>query len=293
MDVFQSAAGDETIYPDDIILQQSLEELERLAETSSRAQPFFLAVGFIRPHLPFGAPQESMQPYRDVELPPIPHPDKPLGKTTWHGSGEFMKYQRWQRDPNQDHDFADQVRKHYAACVSYTDALIGKLLERLDTLELRDETIVVLWGDHGWHLGEHAIWGKHSLFEESLRSPLIISYAGLPDPGAASDAVVESIDLFPTLCELTGLPRAEFCQGTSLVPVLDAPQSQVKVGAVSYFGNRQTIRTSTHRLIRHADGHVELYDHTSPLAETANVAEQQPDVVELLTSQLRQRLNRD
>ena len=154
-------------------------------------------------------------------MPPTPHPEKPKGKTTWHGSGEFMKYNRWNRNPNTDADFAMDVRRHYAACVSYADAQVGKILEQLDDLGQRDNTIVVLWGDHGWHLGEHAIWGKHALFEESLRSPLIISYPGMSNAGEATKAMVETLDLFPTLADLAELPQPNFVQGQSLRSVLE------------------------------------------------------------------------
>ena len=128
MDLFQSAEGEDSIYPDGWTTDESLRQLDKLAADSDH--PFFLAVGIIRPHLPFGAPARYMQPYRGVELPPIDHPNKPAGKTTWHASGEFMKYNRWGKNPNEDHDFADQVRRHYAACVSYADAQVGRILRR-------------------------------------------------------------------------------------------------------------------------------------------------------------------
>jgi iduronate 2-sulfatase len=289
MDLFQSEEGDDAIYPDGLIVDQSLVELERLA-AAEEEQPFFLAVGLIRPHLPFGAPARYMEPYRDIQLPAIDHPEKPPGKTTWHESREFMKYNRWGRNPNQDAEFAEQVRKHYAACVSYADALVGRLLDRLDGLGLRDETIIILWGDHGWHLGEHSIWGKHSLFEESLHSPLIISYPAGVHQGNAAGAIVETIDIYPTLCELAGLPVPEFCQGTSLVPALEDPRVRIKEGAVSYQRNCATLRTATHRLIVHQDGHVELYDHDTPAGESHNIAADNTQLVETLTRQLRQRL---
>ena len=105
-----------------------------------------------------------MDAYKDAVLPPIPHPEKPAGVTTWHGSGEFMKYNRWGRNPNADAGFATEVRRHYAACVTYADAPRRTLARSVwNHLGLRDDTIIVLWGDHGWHLGEHAIWGKHAL----------------------------------------------------------------------------------------------------------------------------------
>ena len=130
MDVFQSVEGPDSIYPDGLTSEEALKQLDQLAQ--DRSKPFFLAVGIIRPHLPFGAPAKYFEPYRDVELPPTPHPEKPQGKTTWHGSGEFMKYNRWKRNPNSDAAFAVEVRKHYAACVSYADAQVGRLLSKLD-----------------------------------------------------------------------------------------------------------------------------------------------------------------
>ena len=288
MDLFQATAGPDSIYPDGLIADEALKQLSQLADDDQK--PFFLAVGFIRPHLPFGAPAKYLEPYRDAQLPPTPHPNKPDGNTTWHGSGEFMKYNRWKRNPNTDAEFAIEVRKHYAACVTYADAQVGRVLKKLADAGEIGNTIVILWGDHGWHLGEHAIWGKHALFEESLRSPLIVHYPGIPQPGSKTQSIVETLDLFPTLCELTGLPTPDFVQGTSLRPLLTDPQAPGH-SAISYGGNnRRTIRTDTHRLIVHKDGHVELYDHTSDAKETKNVAPTNPNLVQQLLTKLNKRL---
>ncbi|NNC88459.1 MAG: sulfatase [Akkermansiaceae bacterium] len=299
MDVFQAFAGPDTAYPDGLIVDEALKQLDKLAAAK---KPFFLATGIIRPHLPFGAPAKYMAPYKDAELPPIPHPEKPGGKTTWHGSGEFMKYNRWGKNPNTDPEFALEVRKHYAACVTYADALVGRLLAKLDEHKLADNTIIVLWGDHGWHLGEHAIWGKHALFEESLRSPLIIvappavrSQQGealeVKSPGAPTRSIVESIDIFPTLCALADLPPPPDLPGTSLVPLLESPRAAGHP-AISYSGNAETIRTDRYRLIAHKKGHVELYDHESDAGETKNIADEHPGVVQELRAQLAKRLAR-
>jgi iduronate 2-sulfatase len=243
MDVFQAIEGGDAIYPDGISVDASLKQLEELASDSSK--PFFLAVGILRPHLPFGAPAKYLAPYENAELPPTPHPEKPSGKTTWHGSGEFMKYNRWGRNPNKDAEFALEVRKHYAACVTYADAQVGRLLDQLEKSGAAQNTVVVLWGDHGWHLGEHSIWGKHALFEESLRSPLIISYPGIKKPGIATQAMVETLDLFPTLCELAELPMPDFVDGTSLSPQLQNPRAPGHP-AISYTGRAKTIRHRSH-----------------------------------------------
>ncbi len=285
MDVYQATKGPDSIYPDGLITDEALRQLGQLAKSD---KPFFLAVGIIRPHLPFGAPAKYFEPYRNAKLPPIPHPKRPQGKTTWHGSGEFMKYNRWKRNPNNDPEFATEVRKHYAACVTYADTLVGRILKKLEALGVRDNTIIALWGDHGWHLGEHAIWGKHALFEESLRSPLIIHYRGIPHPGKATESIVETLDIFPTLADLAGLPKPDSVNGVSLRSILEDPQAPGH-SAISYTRAR-TIRTETHRLITHRNGHIELYDHTSPAGETENIAENHPELVQQLTAQLKERL---
>ena len=200
-----------------------------------------------------------------------------------------MKYNRWQRNPNTDAVFALEVRRHYAGCVTYADALVGRILAKLDQLKLRDDTIIILWGDHGWHLGEHAIWGKHALFEESLRSPLIISYKGIPKAGEGTCSMVETLDVFPTVCDLAGLDKPDFLQGKTLVPILKNPQAKGHP-AIAYRGSAQTIRTDTHRLIIHRKGELELYDHTSPAGETKNLAAAQPDKAAALLKQLNARL---
>ena len=287
MDVFQALDGPDSIYPDGVSTNEALAQMDQL--TAKPDKPFFLAVGILRPHLPFGAPKKYRQLYDNVEFPSIAHPTKPPGKTTWHGSGEFMKYNRWKRNPNTDADFSLEVRKHYAACVSYADAQVGRLLKKLEDKNATKNTVIVLWGDHGWHLGEHAIWGKHALFEESLHSPLIVSHANIAMPGQSTDAMVETLDVFPTLCELTGVETPDFIHGVSLQPLLKDPLASGH-SAIAYRGKAQTIRTKTHRLILHKDGHAELYDHTSDAKETRNIAEDNSSLVKELSQQLRERL---
>ncbi len=287
MPVFEAIEGDDSIYPDGPSTQQALEQLDTLAKSP---KPFFLAVGILRPHLPFGAPLKYLQRYKDTTFPPIPHPNKPPGKTTWHHSNEFMKYKRWGKNPNKNPEFATEVRKHYAACVTYADAQVGQLLQRLKTLNLDEQTIIILWGDHGWHLGEHAVWGKHTLFEESLHAPLIITTPNPTKPGKESTSLASSIDLFPTLCDLAQLPKPKYLHGQSLLPILQNPDKQVSSHIISYTNGAQTIRTNTHRLIKHRNGHVELYDHTSPEKETKNIAPQNTKLTEKLSAQIKDAL---
>lgn len=287
MAVFQTVEGDDNIYPDGAITDEAVKQLGALA--SNKEKPFFLAVGIIKPHLPFGAPKTYYDRYDGVDFPEIKHPQKPQGRTTWHGSGEFMGYNRWGKNPNKDADFADDVRRHYAACVSYADAQVGKILAALKKTGADKNTIVVLWGDHGWHLGEHAIWGKHSLFEESLHAPLIIHYPGMKHEGANTDAIVETVDIFPTLCDLAEIEIPEYADGTSLKEILVDPNAKGHY-AISYNNKASTIRTETHRMSLHKDGYVELYDHTNEEKETKNIAKEYPELVKELKVKLSNRL---
>jgi iduronate 2-sulfatase len=259
---------------------------------AGKKDPFFLAVGLIKPHLPFACPKSYLDIYKDVKLPPIPHPEKPVGLSTWHVSGEFFG-NYVSGDPRTDPACADEMRKSYAACVSYADAQVAKLLAKLDDLKLTENTIVVLWGDHGWHLGEHGVWGKHTLFEESLRSPLIIRYPGMEQSGKMSDAVVETVDIYPTLCELAGIPVPDGIAGKSLKPQLSEPAAAGDV-AMAFSPQAETIRSAQYRLIRHskkdAEPTYELYNHTTPEGETKNLAESKPEVVNELTALMEERM---
>ncbi len=284
--LFEAAVGPDSIYPDGLIAEEGIKQLEELAAAD---RPFFLAIGLLKPHLPFGAPKHYLDLYDGVALPPTPHATKPEGKTTWHGSGEFMKYNRWGRDPRQDLAFAEAVRRHYAACVSYADKLVGDILAKLKETGADQNTVIVLWGDHGWHLGEHGIWGKQSLFEEALRSPLIMVAPDMKQAGGKSNAVVSTLDIFPTLCDLTGVETPDFAQGVSLQAMLQDPTVEGHL-ALAYQSRATTIRTDTYRLIAHKNGHIELYDHTSREKETVNIAPAHPELVAQLKAQLSKNL---
>ncbi len=285
VDAFQSVEGDDSIYHDGLISEVGIEQLKDLATSD---KPFFLAIGFIKPHLPFGSPARYMEPYQDIKLPEIPYPEKPDWQSTWHNSFEFSnQYHHYGKDPRQDNEYADEVRRHYVACVSYVDKMVGDILNTLEESGKADNTIVVLWSDHGWNLGEHAIWGKHNLFEEALRSPLIISSPGMKEAGVKTDAIVETTDLFPTLCELNGLEVPDFAHGVSLLPALEDPKDKGHP-AYSYYNNAQTIRTESYRLTLHKDGYAELYDHQTPEKESLNIAEENPQRVEALKQLLLQ-----
>ncbi len=207
--------------------KRALEAVKQLGELSAKGDPFFLAVGFTKPHLPFVAPKRYWDLYeRDsFSLPknlswPPGYPDYARNPK----AGEMAAYFDYEgKSPT---DFSDDLNKRllhgYHACVSYTDANLGKVLAALDANGLADKTIVVLWGDHGWKLGDHSSWCKHTNFECDARVPLIFRVPGSKvKAGKSTNTLVELIDLYPTLCELTGLPVPEHCQGKSFAPLFD------------------------------------------------------------------------
>lgn len=285
-DVIETIDGLDTSYPDGLIAEEGVNQIEKLA---SAKEPFFLAIGLIKPHLPFGVPKKYLDMYDGVEIPTIQHPEKPEGETTWHPSGEFMKYNRNGKDPRIDNEFALELKRYYAACVSYADKHVGDILKKLKETGADKNTIVVLWGDHGWHLGEHAIWGKHSLFEESLHSPLIIYNPEMNKNGQEIDAIIESLDVFPTLSEWCKLPNPEFVDGKSLVSVIENKEENSRV-AIAYTSSATTIRTLKYRYTEKMNGNIELYDHVNDDDETNNIAKQNLEVVKALKQLLNEKL---
>lgn len=276
--------GDDLTYTDGWITREALHRMEELANSG---KPFLLAVGIMKPHLPFACPKAYLDLYENAKLPAVPHPQKPAGLSTWQPSNEFFGYHHEVQNPRENADYLDQLRRSYAACVSYADAQVAQILARLEELKLDSNTIVVLWGDHGYHLGEHAVWGKHTLFEESLHSPLIIRAPGSPKPGTPTKSIVESVDVYPTLCELTGIPVPKGLSGQSLTNQLENP-SLGDGQAFGYWQGKHTIRTPQYRLIRHTNQNkshaFELYDHQSDEGETNNIAADNPDVVRNLNA---------
>lgn len=250
--------GTDTLYPDGLITNSAVAQL---TELRTGEKPWFLAVGLIKPHLPFTAPQKYWDIYEGVSLPAIDHPEKPARNLTWSNSGEFMGgYSHNGKDPREDNDYALLVRRHYYASVSYADAQIGKILTALEKSGQRKNTIIVLWGDHGWNLGERGIWGKHNLYEEALHAPLIISAHDIEKAGIPTKAIAETTDIFPTLCELSGIPSPEGLVGTSLKAQLENPQEPTDGLAVSFWKNTQSLRTDQYRLTRLLNGEKTSYN---------------------------------
>lgn len=222
-----------------------LQAIQILSEIKNNATPFFFAVGISKPHLPFVAPKKYWDLYKRDQIKVAPFQDQirnPIS-VAYHNAGELRSYTDIPEviASTSQKDFGltlgDEKQKEllhgYYASISYTDALVGKLLDAIDEFGLASNTVIVLWGDHGWHLGDHNLWCKHSNFEEATRAPLIIS-----DPRIQSNttnSISEHVDVFPTLCELAGVPMPGQLQGKSLVPLMKNPAAIVKEFAVSQY----------------------------------------------------------
>ncbi len=280
--------------PDDTYQDGATAELavKTIRELANRDQPFFLAVGFSRPHLPFVAPEKYWDLYdqKAIELAPNPYLAKNSPEYAVNtDDGEMRGYQGvpWKGQAIPD-ELARKLKHAYYACVSYVDACLGRVLAELDAQGVRDDTIVILWGDHGWKLGEHGCWGKHSNVENDTNAPLILSVPGLENEGTHEASIVEFVDIYPTLAELAELPLPDHLDGHSLLPVLENPASGHKEFAVSQWPSWSakgyalmgySLRTDRYRLtvwVHRKDSSrvedIELYDLLTDPGENVNVS---------------------
>lgn len=271
---YEGADKPDDIYYDGQVKIKAVADLERLAQ---RDEPFFLAVGFRRPHLPFNAPQKYFDLYKDTDFQPSTLRDKPIDSPAGlKGSGEIHLYHFKGETYNSDEFHRQSLRGYYAA-VSFIDQQVGDIISRLDALGLRENTIIVLTSDHGFHLGEYNFWGKHNTLTNALHIPLIIDAPGTP-PATAPNALVSLVDLFPTFLDLAELETNEKLQrqmvGKSLAPILIAPSSNHKDYVYSRFKQADTI--ISHDMIytqyQSANGPQEamLYDLRNDPNETVN-----------------------
>ncbi|QDT69063.1 Arylsulfatase [Planctomycetes bacterium MalM25] len=202
-------------------------------------KPFFLGLGFFKPHLNFIAPKRYWDLYERNAIPLSDQTVAPVGgaATGLHPSFELRVRDGIPKSGEVDEELSRTLKHAYLACVSYVDAQIGRMLAALEREGLRDNTIVIVWGDHGWHLGEMGVWGKATNYEIATRVPLIIHAPGMKAVGAKSDALVELVDMYPTLCELAGLSTPEHIEGHSFASLLDEPARPWKQAAFSQFPN--------------------------------------------------------
>jgi iduronate 2-sulfatase len=294
---YESADVPDNAYPDGKIADEAI---RRLRAAKERAEPSFIAVGFLKPHLPFCAPKKYWDLYQreSFEVPALRTP--PQGAPSYAPSswGELRQYSDIPQTGPLSDEQARALIHGYHAAVTYIDAQLGRLLDELDQSGLSSNTIIVLWGDHGWHLGDHGMWCKHTNYEEATHIPLLISAPGITRPGTRSRAMVETVDLYPTLCELAGLPapnNPQPLEGRSLVPVLKKPTLEIKAAVFHVYPRTRkgdgpilgrAVRTDRFRLVEWKKpgaapetAEFELYDYKNDPLETKNVASAQPRVV--------------
>lgn len=261
--------GTDVQHTDGKVADQTIRLLEGYKD-----KPFFIGAGFYKPHCPWVTPKKyfDMYPMDPITLPqitektPDDYPELALASTKpWPYFGVT-------------HEQARECKHAYYAAISFVDAQIGRVLDAVDRLGLRDNTIIVFWSDHGYHLGEHGLWFKQSCFEESTRVPLIISVPGKKTAGQACSRPVELVDLYPTLADLAGLTPPEHLEGYSLRPLIDDPKAQWDHPAYTQVqrGNDpgHSVRTERWRYTEWAFGEKgqELYDHDNDPQELHNLA---------------------
>jgi len=269
--------------------------IRRLRELKNK--PFFLGVGFIKPHLPFVAPKKYWDMYDESEIKLADNPVAPTNvpPIAMHNSEELrLQYVDIPKEGPIPDELARRLIHGYYACVSYVDAQIGRVIDELDRLGLRDDTIIVLWGDHGWHLGEQGLWCKHTNFENATRAPLIISAPTQKTKGQHCNKLVEFVDIYPTVCELAELAVPKELEGVSLKPLLENPEREWKSAVFSQYPRPgllchdpekmvmgYSMRTKRYRYTewiqlksgRRVGG--ELYDHEKDPEENVNVIDKE------------------
>ncbi|MBI4663855.1 MAG: sulfatase [Verrucomicrobia bacterium] len=282
---WEAASVGDSDLPDGATADKAIECLRELKD-----KPFFLAVGFLKPHLPFVAPKKYWELYsdKDIRLADNPFPPKDAPVYALHNFGEVRAYHGIPaKGPLTEEQTREMVHGYWAS-VSYMDAQVGRVLEELDRLGLREKTVVILWGDHGWFLGEHGLWCKHANYEDAARAALIVAAPGQKAPGQKTKALVEFVDIYPTLAELCGLPKPDGVEGTSFAPLLSNPNRTWKKAAFSQYPRNipgvgqcmgYSIRTDHYRFVEWAVPkknfvEYELYDHLADPKENVNLAKQ-------------------
>jgi len=234
-------------------------------------KPFFLACGFFRPHLPWYVPRKyfDLYPEDQVTLPDVKDDDlddvPPIGKKMARPDGDHkrvLEHKQWRK-----------AVQGYLASISFVDTCVGRVLDALDRSPHARNTIIVLWGDHGWHLGEKLHWRKFALWEEATHAPLLMVAPGVTKPQGRCPRPVSFADIYPTLCDLCGLPKPEQLEGVTLMPLLRNPKAPRERPALTTHGrNNHSIRSERWRYIRYSDGTEELYDRDKDPMEWTNLA---------------------
>lgn len=280
---FEAADEPDASYPDAQTAAKAIETLQRL---KAEAKPFFLGVGFVKPHLPFTCPQKYWDLYPEASIQLAANAQRPKGapEPAFHNNYELRSYGTVPENGPISDAMALKLIRGYRACVSFMDAQLGRVLAELDRLGLRENTLIVLWGDHGYHLGENGVFTKMTNFEHGTRVPLLVSHPGMTTAGQRSKALVELVDLYPTLAQLCDLPLPKHLEGISFAPLLDNPDQPWKKAAFSQYLRPgkppimgRSLRTDRWRYTEWRDlkgkaSGVELYDELNDPQESANLA---------------------
>lgn len=297
---WENADVDDEGYADGRIAKKVIERLK--VHHDKPDQPFFIMAGFVKPHLPFTAPKKYWDMHDPNAFPLASDQADPEAAPRFAGKrgGEIVNYAPLTMANLNETAIQRQLIHGYYAAASFADAQIGKVLDALDRFGFSDNTIVVLWGDHGWHLGDHGYWTKHTNYEQANRIPIIFRVPGMTKPGSATHQLVETVDIYPTLADLAGLNRPHGPQpidGISLVPVLKNPRATVRDHAYHAYprGPRigRAIRTQRYRLVEwkrpgadSGEAVYEVYDYQQDPRETRNLAASRPELLEKLKAVL-------
>jgi iduronate 2-sulfatase len=272
--IYELPAVADNAYGDGLVAEKTISDLRKLKEKN---KPFFLACGFIKPHMPFYAPKKYWDLYDRSKIELADNRFRPKdAPSALRGSNEFKSYHLADMEVNSD-EFHRVMRHGYLACVSYVDKLVGDVLTELDRLGLAENTIVVVWGDHGWHLGEHTFWGKHNTMHLATRVPLIVRAPGKKTGKTA--ALVETSDIYPTLCELAKIPVPASVQGKSFVSILDDPEKPFRNVVYTRFGGGDAVVTDQFNYTSYGGKSDMLYDLKKDPNENVNVVGK-PDYAE-------------
>lgn len=292
---YEKAAVHDSTYYDGKIAQKAIRHLQAF---SQQDEPFFLAMGFVKPHLPFNAPAKYWDLYEAdaIQLAENPFHPQDAPARAHHNFGELRAYHGIPDTGPVPDTLARKMIHGYFACISYVDALLGQVLSELDRLELRENTIVILWGDHGWMLGEHGMWCKHSPFEKAIHTPLMIAGPGI-EGGTKIEALTEFVDIYPSLCELAGLPLPDHLAGESVVPLLNNPGLAGKSAIYSRWKHADIVRSDRYHYTQWLDSANQvvadmLYDQQVDAEQNANISgrEDQADRVREMRALLNKHL---
>lgn len=313
---WEAAEVHDTMYYDGALNSLAKQTLTRLAESD---RPFYMGLGYFRPHLPFTSPKKYWDLYDPAKMPLAANPEIPENAPL-HSMNSMYELRHYDGFGHIGHptssyrmgeDTARILRQGYYASVSYVDALLGDLIAHLKTLGLYENTIIIVWGDHGWKLGDHNSWGKMTNYNIDLQVPMIIRYPDQPNRGKQTEAFTELVDIFPSLCEVAGIPVPDYMEGTSFIPLVENPNREWKKAAFSQFHRRPRVSADGKRYMGYSmntkDYHyiewydwdpkkgehgefrsAELYDRINDPHETINIApdEKYQEIMEQLSKQL-------